>query len=346
MIRTRNRRNLHPERKSTADTDYRSTRRTGRASGTGRRRTDSGVEADGLDTRAASPARGISHEEKRRRQNRRDFLHALGTLALITLIGLFGYGVYRLTCVDAFIVAGSSVYSAEQIIGLSGLQTGKHILSYNTEEISKKISDIPNLGCTGVRKVFPNKISINVVDHSAAAAIPAANGTYTLIDANGLVLAIGAESSDGLVLLRGMANIGFVHNTVITEKNHCLRTVMSMKLLAAVNESDLAGKVTAIDVSNAASIKLELQQNYLFVLDDWRHAENNIQTAAKAYARLVPIYPDGGTVNIFADSTVVDFTPRGALPSSSPVPSFVPSTEEPQGTASSPSPTPEPTAAP
>lgn len=188
------------------------------AAGTRARKVPHGVESDGLDTRAAAPARGISHEEKRRRQNRRDIFSSLGILLLIALLGFCGYTAYRFTCVDSFIVSGSGRYSAEQIIGLAGLQTGRHILSYNTDEISKNVSSIPNLICTGVRRVFPNKISINVADHNAAAAIPAANGTYTLIDAEGLVLAIGAESSGELILLRGMANIGFVRNTVITEK--------------------------------------------------------------------------------------------------------------------------------
>ena len=41
------------------------------AAGTRARKVPHGVESDGLDTRAAAPARGISHEEKRRRQNRR-----------------------------------------------------------------------------------------------------------------------------------------------------------------------------------------------------------------------------------------------------------------------------------
>ena len=190
------------------------------AAGTRARKVPHGVESDGLDTRAAAPARGISHEEKRRRQNRRDIFSSLGILLLIALLGFCGYTAYRFTCVDSFIVSGSGQYSAEQIIGLAGLQTGRHILSYNTDEISKNVSSIPNLICTGVRRVFPNKISINVADHNAAAAIPAANGTYTLVDAEGLVLAIGAESSGELILLRGMANIGFVRNTVITEKNH------------------------------------------------------------------------------------------------------------------------------
>ena len=165
------------------------------AAGTRARKVPHGVESDGLDTRAAAPARGISHEEKRRRQNRRDIFSSLGILLLIALLGFCGYTAYRFTCVDSFIVSGSGQYSAEQIIGLAGLQTGRHILSYNTDEISKNVSSIPNLICTGVRRVFPNKISINVADHNAAAAIPAANGTYTLIDAEGLVLAIGAESS-------------------------------------------------------------------------------------------------------------------------------------------------------
>ena len=224
------------------------------AAGTRARKVPHGVESDGLDTRAAAPARGISHEEKRRRQNRRDIFSSLGILLLIALLGFCGYTAYRFTCVDSFIVSGSGQYSAEQIIGLAGLQTGRHILSYNTDEISKNVSSIPNLICTGVRRVFPNKISINVADHNAAAAIPAANGTYTLVDAEGLVLAIGAESSGELILLRGMANIGFVRNTVITEKNHCLRTVTAMKLLAeGTDNSRGLGELVAVDVGGATT---------------------------------------------------------------------------------------------
>ena len=110
----------------------------------------------------------------------------------------------------------------------------------------------------------------------------------------------------------------------------------AMKLLAAVKECDFAESVIAIDLSNAASIKLELQHGYTFVLDDWRYAEGNIKTAAKAYKRLLPVYPSGGTVNIFKDSTVVDFTPRSSAAS---VP---PETDAPQQVTAPPNSTDEP----
>ena len=61
------------------------------AAGTRARKVPHGVESDGLDTRAAAPARGISHEEKRRRQNRRDIFSSLGILLLIALLGFCGY---------------------------------------------------------------------------------------------------------------------------------------------------------------------------------------------------------------------------------------------------------------
>ena len=77
------------------------------AAGTRARKVPHGVESDGLDTRAAAPARGISHEEKRRRQNRRDIFSSLGILLLIALLGFCGYTAYRFTCVDSFIVSGS-----------------------------------------------------------------------------------------------------------------------------------------------------------------------------------------------------------------------------------------------
>ena len=110
-----------------------------------------------------------------------------------------------------------------------------------------------------------------------------------------------------------------------------------MKLLAAVKECGIAESVIAIDVSNAASIKLELQHGYTFVLDDWRYAEGNIKTAAKRLTNAFsPVYPSGGTVNIFKDSTVVDFTPRSSAAS---VP---PETDAPQQVTAPPNSTDEP----
>ena len=80
------------------------------------RKVPHGVESDGLDTRAAAPARGISHEEKRRRQNRRDIFSSLGILLLIALLGFCGYTAYRFTCVYTIIVSESDQKSAKKII--------------------------------------------------------------------------------------------------------------------------------------------------------------------------------------------------------------------------------------
>lgn len=96
MVNTKNRNsgsNNEPEygsrhsRNRSADASGNSVHGARGAAGTRARRTPHGVESDGLDTRAAAPARGISHEEKRRRQNRRDIFSSLGILLLIALLG-------------------------------------------------------------------------------------------------------------------------------------------------------------------------------------------------------------------------------------------------------------------
>lgn len=269
------------------------------------------LERDGgLDTADTETAIGISHEEKRRRQNRRDALQILLTfVCVITLIAL-GFLIYKLTIVDDIAVVGSEKYSQAQILSISGIQKGDNILLYNLNDLIAHIDAIPELSAVSVRRVFPNRIEIVVADHDAKAALIAANGTYTLMDSDGFVLSTGQTDPRGLPVIHGLTGTGFALNTYITEENLNIRTQTALVLLNTIQESSLNGYVTSIDVANSSYVKLGLVSNFFIILGDCSHAADNIATAAKAYALFLPDYPDGGTINVFFGSTVVDFTPN------------------------------------
>ena len=73
--------------------------------------------------------------------------------------------------------------------------------------------------------------------------------------------------------------------------------------------STLAHFVTAIDLSNSSCIKLEIGSSFTIILGDCVEAYQNITTAAKAYEYFSREYPEGGIINVFTGSTIVDFTP-------------------------------------
>ena len=67
--------------------------------------------------------------------------------------------------------------------------------------------------------------------------------------------------------------------------------------------------MTEIDLASSAYVTITVGKNYTIVLGSISTAHECMETAAKAYEKFLPEYPNGGTIQVFPDSTVVDFTP-------------------------------------
>lgn len=269
-----------------------------------------GEEQDKLDTSHIAVARGISHEERRRKQNRRDMLRLGAVVLAIVLVAAALFWAYKFTTVKTIHVSGSKVYGEAQLLSMSGIRPGKNIFFYSESSIRDDMNAIHDIRTVSVSKQLPSTINIVVDDIDPAAAILSADGRYAFVSVDGYVLSIGESDPKGLIEIRGMTGVGFALNTFIDKQNATIRTVGAVRLLKAIAESALDGKVLAIDLSSSAYVTMDVENDYTFVLGSLSTAEDCIGTAAMAYAKFLPVYPMGGTVQVFPESTVVDFTPN------------------------------------
>ena len=106
-------------------------------------------------------------------------------------------------------------------------------------------------------------------------------------------------------------NTTFEQYTFINEQSPTIRTMAAIKLLAAIDESPIKESVRTIDLSSSVYVTLGLDGNYSIVLGSITTAHECIDTAAKAYAKFLPVYPNGGEIQVFPGKTTVDFTPAG-----------------------------------
>ncbi|GEM_PF-3367794 len=268
-----------------------------------------GGEKDELDTSSVAVARGISHEARRRKQNLHDLLRFGLIVLLIGLLVGAGFLAFRLTTVKKIAVTGSEKYSEEQLLSMSRIHAGDNYFSYNEKELTDAMNSISDIRTVSVTKKLPNKISIVVADILPRAAIEVSSGHYSIISADGYVLSVGETDAGGLTIIRGMSGEGISLNTFINEQSPSIRTSAAIKLLAAIDESDIAGSILAIDLSSSVYVTIELEGNYTIVLGSITTAPECIETAAKAYARFRPVYPNGGEIQVFPGKTTVDFTP-------------------------------------
>ncbi|MBQ7060725.1 MAG: FtsQ-type POTRA domain-containing protein [Clostridia bacterium] len=267
------------------------------------------AEPDDIDSSYATDAPGFSNEEHRRRQNLRDLLK-IGCIVLAVL-AVIGAGVlyYNHTIVKTIRISGSEVYGEAQLLSMSGIRAGKNIYLYKEEQLRADMNSIHDIRTESVTKIMPDTISIVVSDITPAAAIRSPGGLYTLISSDGYVLSMGEASNRGLLTIEGMSGTGYALNTFIDRNNTSIRTVGAVSLIRAIGASTIAGKVLSIDLSNSACVSILLENNYKIVLGSISTAPECIETAARAYERFLPVYPNGGTVQVFRGSSIVDFTP-------------------------------------
>lgn len=269
-----------------------------------------GVEEDGLDTSSVAVARGISHEARRRKQNLHDLLRLGIILLLIAVIVGGGILAYRWTTVKTISVTGSEKYGQAQLMNMSRIRTGRNILFYNEKKLADDMNAIPDIRIVSVKKKLPNTIDIVVADIVPCAAIEASGGSFSFISEDGYVLSMGEKDPGGLIVVRGMTGEGITPGTYIDKQNPTLRTTCAVKLIKAIRASSFAESVRAIDVSSSVCVTLTLDSAYTIVLGSLATADECVGTAAKAYAKFLPVYPNGGTINVFHGKTQVDFTPN------------------------------------
>lgn len=254
-------------------------------------------------------AGGFSRESHKKQANIKELIKIFSVLAVILAIIIGVIIFYNKLHVSTISVIGSRKYSEKQLISKSGIQDGAFILSYSDEDIHELFGKIDDISVIEFKRIYPDKLEIHVADRDARAAIPAGNGKYTIISADGYVIGSNAESSEGLIIIRGLAGKSYAVGSRIDDNTQSASELAVIELLEGVSESKLSSIVTAIDLSNTSCVKLEIGDKFTIVLGDCIEASKNIDTASKAYAIFGRSHPAGGVINVFSNSTIVDFTP-------------------------------------
>lgn len=154
----------------------------------------------------------LSRDEQRRAQQlrvqkkrRRRKLLLFAVLFLLIL----GVGTVLILFVffhiTGFEVQGNSRYTAEEVIGASGIAEGENLFLCNTEKAAARITEkLPYVESVSIERRLPDKLVITVEEAQLKLAVQQGN-SYLILTGSGKVLEIGAtELPEGAVLLKGV----------------------------------------------------------------------------------------------------------------------------------------------
>ena len=257
--------------------------------------------------------------DRKGKKGRQGLSAAFIAVAAIAVAAVLFVGAYTITKVRTITVSGNNKYSADSIINLSGLYTGKNIFTYDLGAARRNIEKNPYIKCDSVRRALPSSIRISVTERREFAAILLGSGNYCVIDETGFVLDIGRtqESVEGLLPIYGLGSMGFAVGTRINDDGGRLRPYTVMQMLDSIG--DRIVKIKSIDISNSSNVKLTTVEGVTVVLGDSVNIPSKIDRMFRALEKVDPAR--AGTAVIYVNSTgTTDLSYPTPIPSNTPEP--------------------------
>lgn len=192
-----------------------------------------------------------------RKRKIKRFLTAFSIFFVIAVISvMLSLTVFFKT--ERIIVTGETRYARDEIVELSGIETGENIFLCDKAAASKKIVDaLPFVAQANVGFVIPNAITIEIVEEVPSYVIGYSGGYY-VIGENGRILEKTADNYYNLPIVQGTEITTNVIGEYADFTDEDITNILNR--LVNVLEAYEFDKVTVIDISDTANIK--------FVYDD------------------------------------------------------------------------------
>lgn len=129
--------------------------------------------------------------KRRRKQNMS--LH-YGTIALIVLVIFAVLSVTVFFNVETIIVTGSSIYTADEIVAVTGINGGDNMIRRNMGKIEEQItSELIYIETAEIKRKFPSSLEISVSPCEETACLSDGENGYWIVSQSGKILTSVSE---------------------------------------------------------------------------------------------------------------------------------------------------------
>lgn len=176
------------------------------------------------------------------------------------IISLLGAGIYYLVFmtdifeVEDVILRGQIDLEREDIIYSGNIEIGRNIFLQPPGSIKKNLSSNPYIESAIVKRSFPNKFLVDIVERREFASIPYMNN-YVIINEKGVVLAVRENIEADIPILTGVNIETLKLGDVIDFGDEYLKRRI-FELLTACKNQNTFGNISEINIYNDGEIKL------------------------------------------------------------------------------------------
>ncbi len=192
-------------------------------------------------------------------------------------------------------VTGCEAKTPDEIISLSGLETGVSIFGVDTDKAMKALGGDPYIKPVSVTIVYPDRVSITVEERKEAAYIKK-GGDVLVIDNEGWLLKI-LMNTDTVTYTQVLGlNLG---EYTVGKPLGAADTFQLMVLSKVLTEADAEGlELVSIDVSIAADVILETEEGFIIELGDDMDLEKKFSLVKSAASELKGMGKTSGIIDV------------------------------------------------
>lgn len=214
-----------------------------------------------------TPRRTPRKRSRQGRENQTGFLGKL--LIMLALVAAIVLGVAIFFQVNDVQVQGNRIYSAEQVIEASGLESGDNLLMVNRASVVGNVqAQLPYVQKVSVGRVLPDTVVIRVQESEIAGIVEADVGSKWYVNTEGRILGSSLDGFQGQIIeLTGFtvtAPAAGQQAVASVEMEENMKA--ALQVLAEMEGSGLIEQVTGINVEKSYDIHLYCGEQYDILL--------------------------------------------------------------------------------
>ncbi len=184
-----------------------------------------------------------------RKKKKKNVLYAPLSFLIICAALVFGLSVFfRVSGIE---VQGNSLYTAEEIIEASGIESGDNLFFINRfSAVSRIHSKLPYVETARIDRSLPNKLVIVVAESKAIAYVGAEDGTWAIDRSCKLLGKAAGEDLNGLIRIEGLVPIAPEAGQVIAPgESESPKVNYLAAILSEIESLGLRDRITYIDIN-------------------------------------------------------------------------------------------------
>ncbi len=185
---------------------------------------------------------------------------------------------------------GSSYYSSEEIVRVSGVNTGDSLVLVSKKNAKESIEKLlPYIGNVKVQRRYPSTLRLVVEDTSAVYALDAGGG-YTILNEEYKVLGITEKMPLGSAKIVGISVVNAEIGTIAEFTDEAYKT----RLDTVREKCEKSGitDITKINIENIANVSITIDGRYTFIIGTLTQIEEKLSMAVKTMEAEIADNPD------------------------------------------------------